>query len=755
MIEGEVDAAAAVVKPSAFAKPSGLIRRDFPVSFDLRDVGGADYVTSVKTQWGGTCWTHGAMAAIEGNILMTGLEWIQFDPSQEEPNLEEYHLDWWNGFNQYLNEDVNPPDGTGLIVHQGGDYLVTAAYLARSEGALDANNVLPVGDHFSNPPTRSDLSYRYYYVREIDWLTAGEDLGTIETVKEAVMTHGVVGTAFCFDEQFLDPWRGSHYQPPDDPYLPNHAVAIVGWDDTVSTQAPLPGAWLCKNSWGTGWGRGGYFWLSYHDKWCCKHPEMGAVSFHDVEFADFQDVYYHDYHGWRDTKSDCSRALNAFVANSTYLLTTLSFITAQDNVGYTLSVYDEFDETGPRDAFVTAAGFCEHTGYHTVDLDRVIRFVPGDRFYVELVLTDGGQAYDRTSEVPVLLGAQPEAPDVIVPSWAAPGQSYYRDETGWHDLYDFDSTANFCIKAMTEDQNPIIPTGEFGQAPLETTLSARWPQAEILSCLWTFDDGSTSDELEPSHTFVEPGIHTVRVEMVTDRGTYSCVDRCAALAYADTIVFEDGAMRTGGRLSLDVTVANGLPLTEMTIPFCWDGPLNLNLDSVSLAGCRTENLATAGLISVVPMWKKGTLYFHSGDQGYFAPGRGSVARLWFTAESSAPGTINPIGVADYLPYACSFRTVGREYRPELVDGEIVEKCCIGRVGDVDLTGGDEPTIGDVSALIDMLFISFVAVPCPAEADVNQTGGPDPGVRDITIGDLSYLIDYLFISGTSIGLPDCE
>jgi hypothetical protein len=79
-------------------------------------------------------------------------------------------------------------------------------------------------------------------------------------------------------------------------------------------------------------------------------------------------------------------------------------------------------------------------------------------------------------------------------------------------------------------------------------------------------------------------------------------------------------------------------------------------------------------------------------------------------------------------------------------------CCVGKVGNVNDLGGDEPTIGDVAALVDMLFVSHRQASCLLEADVNQSGEANPMVTDITIADISVLVDHLFINRAA--LLDC-
>jgi len=205
---------------------------------------------------------------------------------------------------------------------------------------------------------------------------------------------------------------------------------------------------------------------------------MGAVSFQNVQVNPYGHIYFHDYHGWRDTKEDCHEAFNAFTTNCAERIVAVSFFTAAEDVSYVVKIYDRFEGSELLGQLCAASGEIAHRGFHTVDYESPITLTKGDDFYVYLELSHGGQAYDRTSTIDLLMGPSGTGPGsyreqsvsveassfdfetmgkmlldsgnlITVPSHSFPGQSYYRDGSTWRDLYEFDNSANFCIKALT------------------------------------------------------------------------------------------------------------------------------------------------------------------------------------------------------------------------------------------------------------------------------------------------------------------
>ncbi|MBN1338826.1 MAG: hypothetical protein JXA03_05845 [Bacteroidales bacterium] len=572
-----------------------VVCQTLPDTFDLRHYNGSNYVTSVKSQQGGTCWTHGVMAGLEGNLLING-NWSAAGETGE-PALAEYHLDWWNGFNSYYNQDLDPPynNGQGLTVHQGGDYRVTTAYLSRLEGAVRDSD----GQSYSTPPLRSDSGFHFYYPLDVEWYTAGPNLENMDLIKSKIMEHGVMATCMCYNSTFINN-QYEHYQPPASTLDPNHSVAIVGWNNNRVTQAPLPGAWLCKNSWGSAWGNSGYFWISYYDKHACRNPEMGAVSFIHTNLLPFDSAYYHDYHGWRDTLTSCNEAFNAFTAAVNERLEAVNFFTCIDSVSYNVVIYDDFMNGELQNPLAFISGFAAHTGLHTCLVDPVVMLAGGDDFFVYLKVSKGGIAYDRTSDVPVLLGADTRA---TVPSTASQGESYYMSSKGWLDFYNYPdpsgylNTGNFCIKALVKHAGPlflnmkVILQGPFFGTGMSVNLNVygELPLAQPYNVAPWFYNGPESVVTIPNSAVVD----WILVEL-RDAQDAASADSAAVVAHQAGFLLTDGSIvSTDGQSFLQ----------------CND----LNIQHSLFAVIRHRN--HIGVMSATPLTESGGVYVYDFTTG--------------------------------------------------------------------------------------------------------------------------------------------
>jgi C1A family cysteine protease len=410
---------------TAEAQPLSL-----PSSFDLRLING---VTAVKAQGiYGTCWAHASMAALESCIQMKTGESLDFS----ENNLVNLAGFSWDGWEK-------------------GNARMSLAYLTRWSGP-----VLERNDPYPAPGGSPSLSAVRHLINAT-YLPARTGPLDNNVIKQAITTHGGVLANYYHDPAPLTTYYNatthSYYYPggPDDD---NHAIVLVGWDDQYSrtrfNHTPAgDGAFIVKNSWGSGWGEAGYFYISYYD---LRIGYGEVVLFYDaIPTRTYSKVYQYDplgqvsAIGYVDLASSWCAAI--FPATGDEIIGAVGFYVMAKNTAYQIYLYKNVTVGQPSTGTLVASlsGTSADAGYRTVEIPAPVKIANGVRFSVVLKLT--------TPDYNWPLAFEYVEPGYSSGATASPGETFMSyDGSDWTDFTSYYNTGNFCIKAYVLNEVPVI-----------------------------------------------------------------------------------------------------------------------------------------------------------------------------------------------------------------------------------------------------------------------------------------------------------
>ncbi|MCD6418116.1 hypothetical protein J7M00_04980 [bacterium] len=216
----------------------------FPSHFDWRDVNGNDFTTPIRSQGDcGSCWAFAVIGVAEAMINV----------AENDPDIDV------NLSEQYLVSSCCPYGDC-----DGGYTYYTFEFL-QSTGVPD-EGCYPY--EASNSPCSDRCSDWYGHLRSFGapfWLPSG---ASVNTIKSALEDGPVVMCMEVFTDFFY--YFGGIYEHIWGSFEGWHAVALVGWDDDDS-------CWICKNSWGTWWGEGGWFRIKWWQ--CSTHDWISGIEY--------------------------------------------------------------------------------------------------------------------------------------------------------------------------------------------------------------------------------------------------------------------------------------------------------------------------------------------------------------------------------------------------------------------------------------------------------------------------------------------
>ena len=486
-----------------------------PEKYDSRDYG---YITPVKNQGSyGTCWAHGIIASCEASL-------IKNNGYPSDLDLSEFHLAYSARHKMYdrlgLYDTEIKNDFLQEYMTDGGDDGFASTTLAGWNGLVEdkahrgqfSSSKFDLDGFNQLDFASKDLLYCINAAHVTDYYSVKSN--DISKMKEYIMRYGAGTISLFSNDRFRDNQKGIWLYT-EDSYVKSsgHMVSVVGWDDTIPAEElgvngvypHQDGAFIIKNSWGSGYGQDGYYYVPY---------EPFMLKYSSMFFAlDRADNYTYNY-GYDDTQmnmvytdpqqSDSVSAANVFVATSDdETLEAVSFFSENTALRYNIKVYTDvpenpsFPEPGKLRAEVT--GETQEKGYRTVRLPQSVGLRAGGRFAIVVTLTslDGKPAYFAGNYI---------SNENL--SGIKRGESYfYTAQDGWLDVCDRKNiSGNMRIKAFTNSPSAPALTepddyesfGGKSKEELSADLEAEWNRLQmIFRDSWNYN----SDDAEKIYAY--------------------------------------------------------------------------------------------------------------------------------------------------------------------------------------------------------------------------------------------------------------
>jgi len=397
-----------------------------PSSYDLREHG---KVTPVRDQ--GECdasWAFASVASLESSLL-----------PGETRDYSENNLKNAPGFDKECCEWSPLVKGVALLASWNGPVNETddpyAAGTCVSPGSLNQRKHL---QHALYIPARAS--------------SLDNDL-----IKQAIMESGAAATGMTWEEASFNSANAAYYYGGSGAI--NHQVALIGWDDyfpaSKFNQAPQgDGAFLARNSRGTGFGDSGYFWISYYDT---KAASAQSMVFLAESARNYGAVYQYDPLGLTAlsgiNSSDTAWCANMFRASESNSLRAVSTYFYSQNASYELYIYTGCSSGAPRSGKLafTRSGSFSLGGYRTITLDQPVELTAGQLFSIVFKLKTPGFNFPLPQERPV--------DGYSSGATASAGQSFVSPNgTSWSDITQNAPNTNICIKGFAGDGMAGCPT---------------------------------------------------------------------------------------------------------------------------------------------------------------------------------------------------------------------------------------------------------------------------------------------------------